>query len=119
MSEPAELVPTVVLAPAGPALPGPVATGLGKAAPDQEVVDTVASVNALIRRWVPVPADGQPWPADTVQGATMLARRHYRRKDSPAGVETFGADGAAYVSRTDPDVAMLLQIGPYSPPVVG
>lgn len=117
MSEP--LVPTVVLAPAGPATADRVAAWLKKAAADQDVVDTVAAVNAVVRRWVRVPADGEAWPADKVQGAVMLAGRHYRRKDSPAGVEVFGADGAAYVSRSDPDVAMLLEIGPYSPPAVG
>jgi len=82
-------------------------------------VDTTAAVNAVVRRWVSIPADGQRWPDDIVQGAVMLAGRHYRRRNSPGGVEAFGADGVAYVSRTDPDVAMLLQIGPYAAPVVG
>ena len=120
MTEPAEeLAPTQVLAPAGPATPERVATWLQMAAPSQDVVDTTASVNAVIRRWVPTPAAGQAWDQDTVQGAVMLAGRFYRRRNSPAGVETFGADGATYVSRTDPDVAMLLRIGPYADPVVG
>lgn len=117
MTEPLE--PTEVLAPSGPALPGRVAAWLSKSEADQEVVDTTAAVNAMVRRWVTVPPDGEAWPADVVQGAVMLAGRTYRRKASPAGVETFGAEGAAYVSRTDPDVAMLLQIGAYAPLDVG
>lgn len=110
---------TQVIAPLGPATPGRVATWLQLAEPTQDIVDTTAAVNAVVRRWVAVPATGQPWPDDTVQGAVMLATRLFRRRNSPAGVEAFGADGVAYVSRTDPDVAMLLGIGPYAPPVVG
>jgi hypothetical protein len=34
-------------------------------------------------------------------------------------VATFTADGAVYVQRNDPDVAMLLGLGAYAPPVVG
>lgn len=119
MTEPTELEPTQVLAPLGPATPGRVATWLQLAEPTQDVVDTTAAVNAVVRRWKRPPAEGQPWDQDVVQGAVMLAGRHYRRRNSPGGVEVFGADGAAYVSRTDPDVAMLLQIGPYAEPVVG
>jgi hypothetical protein len=40
-------------------------------------------------------------------------------QQSPEGVATFTADGAVYVQRNDPDVAMLLGIGAYAPPVVG
>lgn len=42
-------------------------------------------------------------------GATMLAARLHRRRNSPAGIESFTADGAAYVTRYDPDAALLLQ----------
>lgn len=100
-------------------MPDRVAAWLSMPEPNQDVVDTTAAVNAVVRRWVKVPADGQAWDADIVRGAVMLAGRFYRRRNSPGGVETFGAEGAAYVSRSDPDVAMLLQIGPYAPPVVG
>lgn len=117
MSEP--LAPTVVLAPSGPALPDRTAAWLSMAEPDQDVVDTVAAVNELVRAWIPVPADGQPWPQRVVRGCTMLAGRLYRRRNSPGGVEVFGAEGAAYVSRSDPDVAQLLRIGPYAEPWVG
>jgi len=54
-----------------------------------------------------------------VQGATMLAARLHRRKGSPAGVEAFGSLGAAYVMRTDPDIAMFLKLGSWQRPQVG
>ena len=51
------------------------------------------------------------WTKQTWQGATMLAARLIRRRNSPAGIDGFGADGAAaYVSRNDPDVATLLRL---------
>lgn len=113
--------PTAVVAPDGPATPDLVASWLtGMDAPNQDVVDTTAAVNAVIRRWVAVPPDGTEWGADTVRGAVMLAGRFYRRRNSPSGVmEGLSGEGAVYVARTDPDVAMLLRIGPYADPVVG
>jgi hypothetical protein len=120
MTAPQELEPTQVLAPSGPAEPGRVAAWLSMpGGPDQDVVDTTAAVNAVVKRWKPTPEAGLPWPDDTVRGAVMLAGRMYRRRNSPGGVEVYGSDGATYVARTDPDVAMLLQIGPYAEPVVG
>lgn len=53
------------------------------------------------------------------QGAVMLAARLYRRRNSPDGVQTNGQEGTVYVMRTDPDVAMLLELGPYKRPKVG
>jgi hypothetical protein len=49
----------------------------------------------------------------------MLAGRLWRRRNSPAGVESFAGDAAVYVSRNDPDVAQLLGLGAYTPPAVG
>jgi hypothetical protein len=63
--------------------------------------------------------DGDHHPAAQALGAAMLAARLWRRRNSPEGVATFTADGAVYVQRNDPDVAMLLGIGSYAPPVVG
>jgi hypothetical protein len=94
-------------------------TGQDTAPPNQVQTDTTAAVNAVVRRWLPVPAEGQPWPADQVVGAVMLAGRIYTRRNSPAGVATFGAEGAVYVQRNDPDVAMLLGLGPYQSLAVG
>lgn len=59
------------------------------------------------------------WPDDVKLGATMLAARLVRRRESPSGVEALTAEGAAYVSRNDPDIAQLLQLGDYAKPSVG
>lgn len=90
---------------------------------DDELESIVAVVNAQVRRW-PVAAyalieDPPEWPADVVRGADKLAVRLWRLKDSPAGAETFAQLGAAYVERSDPEVAMLLRLGSYSPPGLG
>jgi len=94
--------------------------GLPDASADQ-VAPVVAAVNALVAApagWLTPDAAGV-WAPHHVHGATMLAARLFRRRHSPAGVETFGAEGAVYVQRNDPDVAMLLGLGAYARPVVG
>lgn len=88
---------------------------------DEQLQQLVDAVNVLVRRW-PVAlyaVDAAEWPDDTVRGATMLVVRLWRRKDSPAGVESFAQLGAAYVMRSDPDIAMLLQLGSWAPPGMG
>lgn len=91
----------------------------GTAVNDVDLNDIVAAVNARVRRWHPTPAEGAEWAPDVVLGANMLASRLHTRRNSPAGVATFGTEGTAYVVRNDPDVAMLLQLGPYAIPRVG
>lgn len=60
------------------------------------------------------------WAAKVRLGATMLAARLVRRRNSPQGVAAFTEQGgAAYVSRIDPDVAQMLRVGPYAAPQVG
>jgi hypothetical protein len=88
---------------------------------DLELDDIVAAVNAEVRGWpVVVPVAGATaWPDNLARGATMLASRLWRRKNSPAGVEQFGSLGATYVMRTDPDIAMLLRLGSWASPEVG
>lgn len=81
-----------------------------------EVDDVVAAVNALI---VSYKGDRETWPVYWSHGAKMLAMRIYRRRDSPGGVEALGELGPVYVSRNDPDLAQLLEIGRYAKPVVG
>jgi len=63
--------------------------------------------------------DADTWPARIIEGANMLAARWVRRRNSPAGVEAMGEFGAAYVMRSDPDIAQLLQLGSWAPPAVG
>lgn len=86
-------------------------------ADDDRIGAIVAAVNVKVRGWpvsrAAVDVDGdpdRPWPADIVQGATMLAARLWRRKDSPAGVEAVGELAPAYVMHNDPDIAMLLRL---------
>jgi hypothetical protein len=84
---------------------------------DAGVLDKLAPTVAAVNEWVDEHATSKP--ASRALGALMLAARLYRRRNSPEGVATFAADGAVYVQRNDPDIAMLLGIGSYAPPVVG
>jgi hypothetical protein len=56
--------------------------------------------------------------AEVYQGAVMLAARLVRRRNSPAGIETF-SDSVAYVSRWDPDIQRALRQGNYAWPALG
>lgn len=94
---------------------------------DAAISGVVAAVNQLVRDDVaiaqafntdPAPADWSAGPR-IVEGATMLAARLFERRNSPNGVAAFGDGGVAYVQRNDPDVAQLLKIGTYAPPMVG
>jgi hypothetical protein len=90
-------------------------------ADDDRLSGIVAAVNNSIRGWAvsePV-VDQETWPDRIVTGATLLCARLFRRKNSPAGVEAFGSQGAAYVMRNDPDIAMLLRLGTWQGPEVG
>jgi hypothetical protein len=90
-------------------------------ADDAALEAIVAAVNAVVRG-LPVAQladDVEAWPANVAQGANMLAGRLFRRRNSPTGIEAFGANGPVYVNRNDPDIAMLLQLGDWSRPGVG
>lgn len=117
------------LPPAGPVIPADLKSQLSITDDtDDRFIDRVAlAVNRKVRRY-PISAyasqpDVEPadrvWPGDIAEGAMMLAVRLYRRRNSPAGIETFGAEGAVYVQRHDPDIAMLLDLGTYTGPMVG
>lgn len=92
---------------------------------DAFVTSCVDATNALVRtmRVAQLPDVVDPdvpvWPANIVRGANMLAARLVRRRNSPSGVEAMTDQGAAYVSRNDPDIAQLLQLGTYAKPSVG
>lgn len=111
---------------AGPATAALVAARAKKPAADERVISCVAAVNAVVRR-LPVaqpldPTVGspeEPWPDDVIEGATMLATRLVRRENSPDGVASFAGDGVLYIRRSDPDIAMLLQLGDWAKPAVG
>ena len=57
--------------------------------------------------------------AETYQGAVMYAGRELRRRNSPAGVETFGDVGVSFVAKYDPDIDRALRTGAYRRPGVG
>jgi hypothetical protein len=98
---------------------------LGDTVDDTFVQSCVDATNALVRtmRVAQLPDVVEPvepvWPAYVVRGANMLAARLVRRRNSPSGVEAMTDQGAAYVSRNDPDIAQLLQLGTYAKPSVG
>jgi hypothetical protein len=88
---------------------------------DLQLAQIVAAVNNVVRGMAVSEAavGALEWPSRIVLGATMLAGRLFRRKNSPAGVEAFGQLGAAYVMRNDPDIAHLLKLGSYQTPQIG
>lgn len=57
--------------------------------------------------------------AEVYQGSVMYAARLLRRRNSPAGVETYGGLGATFVARYDPDIDRALHTGSFTPPGVG
>lgn len=121
-----ELDAPVADLPVGPATEATVRGLLGIAddLQDASLELAINSVNAWVAR-LPIVvddmlnADPADWRADIVQGATLLAGRIFNRRNSPEGVAAFGDQGAIYVQRNDPDVALLLRLGAYARPAVG
>ncbi|KAA1380518.1 hypothetical protein [Aeromicrobium fastidiosum] len=64
-------------------------------------------------------ASDNVWRPRIVTGANLLAARVFARRNSPEGVAMMGTDGAVYVQRNDPDVAMMLQLGSHAKPAIG
>ena len=83
-----------------------------------ELGRVVAAVNDLIGEWTGL-TDADEAGERIKFGALMLAARVFRRRNSPAGVAALGERGPVYVSRNDPELAMMLGIGNYRRPVVG
>jgi hypothetical protein len=91
-----------------------VADQLGLPAGDApKLAVTVAAVNGFVRR------AASTTPEERSLGATMLAARVWRRRQTPEGVATFTDTGLVGVARSDPEVWMLLGLGSWAPPVVG
>jgi hypothetical protein len=80
---------------------------------DETVLElAVAATNAWILASVPYVANvdpAAPWSPDVTLGATMLAARWYRRRNTPAGIEAF-TDNVVYLPRRDGDVDYLLHL---------
>lgn len=52
-------------------------------------------------------------------GAVILTARLYARRQSPAGIASYGEFGPAPVLRLDPDVERLIGVGRYARPTFG
>lgn len=86
---------------------------------DREQLETVcAAVNDLVSEWKGLDSESEI-PERFKFGALMFAARVYRRRNSPAGVESLGELGPVYVSRNDPDLTMMLGLGTYRTPMIG
>lgn len=87
---------------------------------DTRLQAKVDAVNALVAGWPKVAAaDGAAdWTGhtDAVNGANMLTARLWQRRNSPLGFEAIGDQGAAYVTRNDPDLAMMMGLGSWQDP---
>lgn len=86
---------------------------------DSEVLDVVEAVCSLVPTFAAprgeVGPDGtRPWTAYQRLGATYLAARLFRRKDSPGGMVSFVEGGGAMVAGNWPDIAMMLGLGQYA-----
>ena len=57
--------------------------------------------------------------AEVHQGAVMYAAREVRRRNSPAGIQSFGESGVSYVSKYDSDIERALRQGAWALPGVG
>lgn len=106
----------------GPATLDGVKTELGieDARSDTRLTAKVEAVNALVAGWpVVAAADGAAdWTGHkaAVNGANMLVARLWQRRNSPLGFEQVGDGLAAYVTRNDPDLAMMLGLGSWQHP---
>ena len=90
----------------------PATGGTAAAATAADIEHAVAAVNSWMVRTFGgrvTPADGaEDTQAHQALGALMLAARLVRRRNSPEGVQAVTELGPVYVSRNDPDVALLL-----------
>ena len=93
---------------------------------DVAITDAVVAVNAKVQQFRVAQVANLDEPAPTwdawphiVHGATLLAARLWRRRNTPDGVAAFADAAPVYVRRHDPDVALLLQLGEHAKPAVG
>lgn len=101
----------------GPTSAAAVAAQLSMDPGKPEVLEQLADTVAAVNEWVTAHSSAKP--QSRALGATMLAARVYRRRNTPEGVATFTDTGLIGVARSDPEVWMLLGLGSWAPPVVG
>ncbi|MDK7733244.1 hypothetical protein QP568_02895 [Propionimicrobium lymphophilum] len=95
--------------------PAELAQALGASEIDAYGLQVCKSVNSYLSSFEWLTENGKA-TEEAKLGALMLAARLHRRRNSPGGIETLGESGAAYVARTDPDLARLLKIDAYQMP---
>ena len=91
---------------------------------DRVCVQTEAYVQRCRPEWYVDPAtpdDTRAYVPDgeTYQGAVMYAAREYRRRNSPAGIETWAEGGAVFVAKYDADIERALRTGNWNVPGFG
>lgn len=100
-----------------------VADWLGAPVADKHLEQVVSAVNVYVDALPSIDRksgeEGGGWAENTVLGATMLAARLYKRRNSPNGVEAFSEIGTTYVSRYDSDIARMLHLEQFRRPRVG
>lgn len=81
---------------------------------DDRLEISIASVNAQVRTWRTAyrSVDQETWWPPTIDGCDRLVCRLDGRRNSPLGVAAFATEGPAYVQLNDPDIAILLELGP-------
>ena len=83
------------------------------------LADVCAAAEPVVARYRPDVGDlPSTIPPDVYQGSVMLAARLYRRRNSPAGIESMG-EAVTYVASFDPDLDQFLRRGRYRMPGVG
>lgn len=85
---------------------------------DDLIADCCAAAEPEVTRARPDAAADPTLVPDAYHGAVMLAARLVRRRNSPAGIESF-AESVTYVASFDPDLDHLLRRNRYRMPGVG
>ena len=84
---------------------------------DKHMETVTEAVNAYVEALPSIEREeGGAWAKTTILGATMLAARLYKRRNSPNGIEAFGEIGNTYVSRYDSDIARMLHLESFRKP---
>ncbi len=85
---------------------------------DALITRAIGATEPIVTRSRPDAAADPAASPDAYQGAVMLAAKIVRRRNSPAGIESFG-DSVTYVASYDPEIALLLRRGNNRMPGVG
>ncbi len=98
--------------------------GIPPASTDAELDRICAQTEAHAQRHRPEWWNAEDPPAyvpdgETYQGAVMYAAKVCRRRNSPAGVETFGDAGIVFTPKFDAEVDRALHTGGFLHPAVG